>query len=274
MTPCAIGIFSSPMCSRVVSRASTNRRPRRSAASSASRIVAVNAPTRSRWVPGSSHAPFDQRLLGPGGAADDVGLSGRGGEVCGDLDDETFRSQLGGERLGARRRPVPDEDLLDRGPDAEVRPDQRSRQRAGADHEQAARIGAGQIARSEGGIRRGLPGGDAGAVDHGERAAVVVVEQHEHALHRGQRRRAVGIAEEAGDGLDADAVARLPGGAAEQDVAALLQQHVVGLPAPEPVAGIERVDQGRPGQHGIDPVLVDDEHGPQPAMSVWRRMPR
>ena len=57
MTPRASGSRSSPMCASVVSKLSTKMRPRRSASSSASRMSARKAPTRSRCWPGRSQAP-------------------------------------------------------------------------------------------------------------------------------------------------------------------------------------------------------------------------
>jgi hypothetical protein len=71
--------------------------------------------------------------------------------------------------------------------------------------------------------------------------------------------------EKTGHGLEADAVAGLPGSAIEQDGVVLLEQQIAALAAAEPVPGLERLDQQRPAQHPVDLRPVDDDQVIRPS---------
>ena len=206
-TPRASGPIRSPLLIAASSLSTTTRAPAKQS-SSASRIAGANEPIRSRWLPGASHRPRNERRACQRRAADDVGFADRGLDARRDACVEALRDELVGERGSARGRARPDGDVLDRPRDT-MRLGQQPRDPAGADHRQMARARGCEPRRRQRRRRRGAPRRDLVAVDPGERNAGAGVVQD---VRRVQPRQAArGVAGRDVDHLDAVAAALLPG---------------------------------------------------------------
>ena len=155
---------------------------------------------------------LDQRGLGQGGAADDVGLAGGGFEGVQPAFQRGGRNALLAQRFGqyggAYGAGVPDVDVFDvahgthgaghEGGDA-----------AGAQHQQAPGVLSGQKIGAQGGGTGGAAGGDGVTVDEGERHAGGGAVEHVGGVQAGQALGAVGG--EDVDGFDAEEACLVPG---------------------------------------------------------------
>jgi len=157
---------------------------------------------------GAEPVALDQRRPGKRGAGDDVGrrdgLLAVGDRPDGDRPAEGARQREGefaGEVVRPFRTAAPDRDLLDR-PHLGVHADQLGGQRAGADHQQPARVGPRQVARGEPRGAGRAPLGQHGAVEQRQGCTGGAVQQQVLTVDR--RQLALAVVGEDGDHLDAE----------------------------------------------------------------------
>ena len=155
---------------------------------------------------------LDQRGLGQGGAADDVGLADGGFEGIQSAFERSGRNALLAQRFGqygsAYGAGVPDVDVFDvahgahgaghEGGDA-----------AGPQHQQASGVLSRQKIGAQGGGTGGAAGGDGITVDEGQRHAGGGTVEHVGGVQAGQALGAVGG--EDVDGLDTEEAGFVPG---------------------------------------------------------------
>ncbi len=150
---------------------------------------------------------LNQRRGGERGAAHDVGLCRGGSQIAGDAGLQPVRPPGIDQRRRPGRRARPDLDLLDRQHGA-IGLRKQCRHAAGADHQQAPRIGPRQPGRGQRRGRCGAARGDLVAVDLCQRRAAARVVQHVGRVQPGQALR--GVAGKDVDGLDAQVTPGAP----------------------------------------------------------------
>ena len=184
ISPPAIAWTMSPPSASAAARWSTTRRSARAiAAPSVSRMLALNAPIRSRCTPGASHAPSTS------GAVDSVAqqtmsaLAHRAFEVANRGDRQAVVLHRGGRRLRVLRRAAPEAHALDR-PDQRMGFDEPAREPPEPDQHQMPRVRAREPARRIGRSAGRAARGDLLAVEERQRRAVARVEQRIDGAHR------------------------------------------------------------------------------------------